>query len=77
MVVLLVLVVVVLILVSRGGNVFTDFGGEKIDIGGDVTDCEMICFKCCRSDRLDFGDGAPQAIRDCNCEDIKPTEIGC
>ena len=36
------LVLVILILVSRGGNVFTDFGGEKIDIGGDVSECERL-----------------------------------
>ena len=42
------LVLVILILVSRGGNVFTDFGGEKIEICGDVTECEMLCWECCQ-----------------------------
>ncbi len=77
LVVLLVLVAVVLILVSRGGNMFSDLGGEKIGIAGDTSECERLCWECCRSERLDCGAGAPQTIRDCNCEDIKPTEVGC
>lgn len=59
LVVLLVLVVVVLILVSRDGNMFTDFGGEKIGIAGDVTECEMICFNCCRGQKLVCDSNSP------------------
>ena len=63
LVVLLVLVVVVvLILVSRGGNVFTDFGEEKIGIGGDVSKCEILCWECCRGN----GD---------SCDSYSPTDV--
>ena len=64
LVVLLVLVVVVLILVSRGGNVFTDFGGEKIGIAGDVSECEMLCWECCRGNEN-------------SCDDITGNNCGC
>ena len=39
LVVLLVLITVVLILVSRGGSNFTDFGKDKIGIAGDMSGC--------------------------------------
>jgi len=65
LVVLLVLVVVVLILVSRGGNVFTDFGGEKIDIGGDVSECERLCWECCRGIQNSCDD---YTFLNCGCE---------
>jgi len=63
------------VLVSGGGSNFTDLGGDKIEIAGDVSECERLCWECCRSNRLDCGDGAPQTIRDCNCDDTKPTEV--
>lgn len=48
LVVLLVLVVIVLILVSRSRNMFSYFGGDKIEIAGDASECERLCWECCR-----------------------------
>jgi hypothetical protein len=77
LVVLLVLMSILLILLSGNGSRFSDFGGEKIADGSDTTECEMICYNCCRSDRLDCGLTAPQTIKKCNCIDEKPIEEGC
>ncbi len=49
LIMLLVLIVVVLILVSRGASNFTDIGEDKIDTSGDVTNCEILCWECCRA----------------------------
>lgn len=46
--VLVVLLEVVLILVSRGGNILSDLSGEKFDTAGGASECEILCFKCCR-----------------------------
>ena len=75
LVVLLVLVVI-LILVSRGGNVFTDFGEEKIGIGGDVSECELKCWECCRgiTDSCDDWSLDISKHRDCGC---KKDKTGC
>ena len=54
LVVLLVLMAVVLILVSRGGSNFTDFGGDKIEIAGDTSECERLCWECCRIDTVEY-----------------------
>jgi len=71
LIVLLVLVIVVLILVSRGGNVFTDFGGEKIETGGDVSECEILCWECCRYIEDQTVCGTPLDLdydtSNCNC----------
>ena len=48
LIVLLVLVVVLLTMVSRGGGNFTDFGGDNIAVGDDVSVCEKLCWECCR-----------------------------
>ena len=58
LIVLLVLVVV-LILVSRGGNNFTDIGGDKIGIAGYVSECEGLCWECCRGIDKSCGDILP------------------
>lgn len=64
------LVLVVLILVSRGGSNFTDFGGEKIGIAGDVSECERLCWECCRGDDESCDDFHfdPNEWRDCGCK---------
>jgi hypothetical protein len=53
LVVLLVLITVVLILVSRGGSNFTNFGEDKIGIAGDTSECELKCYQCCRIDSVE------------------------
>ena len=77
LVVLLVLLLVLLLLVSRGSDNYTDTGVDKIDEGGDFTNCQILCYKCCHGNRLDCGAGAPVEIAACNCEDKTPTETGC
>lgn len=67
LVVLLVLVAVVLILVSRGGNMFSDFGGDKIEIGGDVSECEILCWECCRALPTIGKCEKPVINAQCNC----------
>ena len=47
--VLIVLLEVVLILVSRSGNFLSDLGGEKIDMAGGASECEELCWECCRA----------------------------
>ena len=78
MVVLLVVVAIVLIMVSRGGNVFTDFGGEKIETGGDVSECEILCWECCHDpDEPDCSNPQDPELQQCNCNDYRPTTFGC
>ena len=50
LVILLVLVLVVLILVSRASYNFLDVGEDKIDASGSITNCEILCWECCRID---------------------------
>lgn len=59
LVVLLVLMAVVLILVSRGGNNFVDFGEDNIGIAGDTSECEILCWECCRGIDKSCGDILP------------------
>ena len=69
MVVMLVvlLVLAVLILVSRGGSNFTDFGEDKIGIAGDTSECERLCWECCRG--IESGcDDYVIPNRNCGCE---------
>ena len=66
LVMLLVLVVVVLILVSRGASNFTDIGEDKIGIAGDTSECEILCWECCRGDDFSCDDGV-NPPRDCGC----------
>ena len=54
LVVLLVLVAVLLILLSRGGNNLTD-------IGGDVSECEILCWECCRGQGKDCSETSSTA----------------
>ena len=65
LVVLLVLMAVVLIFVSRGGSNFTDFGEDKIGIAGDTSECEILCWECCRgiTDSCDINTGL-----NCGCD---------
>ena len=65
LVVLLVLVLVVLILVSRTAYDFSDVGEDKIDVAGSVTNCEILCWECCRGveNKCDFNTGA-----NCGCD---------
>jgi len=65
-VILFVLMAVLLRLLSRGGSNFTDTDEEKIGIGGDVSECERLCWECCHGDDFSCDDGVnPQ--RDCGC----------
>lgn len=48
LVLLIVLVAVLLIILSRSGSNFTDLGGDNIGIGGDTSECEGLCWECCR-----------------------------
>lgn len=76
LVVLLVLVAVVLILVSRGGSNFTDFGEDKIGIAEDVSECERLCWECCRG-LMDSCDDSMQGLlagQNCGC---KKNQEGC
>ena len=76
LVMLLVLIVVVLILVSRGASNFTDIGEDKIGIAGDTSECEMLCWECCRglTDSCDDGPVFQQDWRNCGC---KKNRDGC
>ena len=65
LVMLLVLVVVVLTLVSRGGSNFTDLGVDKIGIAGDVSECEILCWECCRVMENSCDD---HTFLNCGCE---------
>lgn len=78
LVVLLVLMAVLLILLSRGGNFLSDLGGEKIDVAGEASECETLCFKCCRGERENCGPTSTNLeIRNCNCVDNDITNYGC
>ena len=78
LVILLVLVLVVLILVSRGGSNFTDLAEDKIDTGGSVTNCEILCWECCRDpDEPDCANPFKLKYKLCDCIDAKPTATGC
>ena len=43
-----VMLVVLLVLVSRGGSNFTDLVEDQIGIAGDTSECERLCWECCR-----------------------------
>lgn len=66
LVVLLVLMAVVLILVSRGGSNFTDIGEDKIGIAGDTSECEILCWECCRKEPVGICDYIPSQEK-CGC----------
>jgi len=66
------LVLVVLILVSRGASNFTDIGDDKIGIAGDTSECEILCWECCRGQEKDCSETSGTAgpeILDCKCTD--------
>lgn len=67
LVVLLVLVVIVLILVSRSRNMFSYFGGDMIEIAGDASECERLCWECCRGPPIVGESGDLQINDQCNC----------
>lgn len=67
LVVLLVLVVIVLILVSRSRNLFSDLGGDKIEVAGDARECERLCWECCRGLPIVGESGDLQINDQCNC----------
>jgi len=72
MLVFLLALVVVLILVSRGGSNFTDFGEDKIGIAGDTSECEILCWECCHGQYKDCSETSGTAdpeILDCKCTD--------
>lgn len=78
LVVLLVLMAVVLILVSRGGSNFTDFGEDNIGIAGDASECEILCWECCHDpDEADCSNPFKFEYKLCDCIDDKPTATGC
>lgn len=79
MVVLLVLVVIVLMLVGRTGANLNDAGGDQMNITSKTTECQLLCYKCCRGvDQLDCGHPLFDVeLSVCNCIDNKPTQYGC
>ncbi len=48
LVVLLVLLLVLLLFVSRGSDNYTGVGVDKIEDGGDFTNCQVLCWRCCQ-----------------------------
>ena len=62
---LVVLLVLVAILLSRGGSNLTDLGGEMIEIGEDVSECEILCWECCRGNKNSCDDYTP--LQNCGC----------
>ncbi len=46
--VIILVVLVVLILVSRASYNYLDVGEDKIDTSGSITNCEILCWECCR-----------------------------
>ena len=69
LIVLLVVLAISLMLVSRGGTVFSDSGADKIETAGSVTSCERLCWSCCRIDTEErCNDPLYHAeIINCNC----------
>ena len=62
------LLAVVLILIFRGASNFTDLGGDKIGIAGDVSECERLCWECCR---------AEDPVNECNRPQYVSCECSC
>ena len=70
LVVLLVVLAVSLVLLSRGGTVFSDSGADKIETAGSVTSCEQLCWSCCRGvdTSCDDAHANPNKWRNCGCK---------
>ncbi len=73
LVVLLVLLLVLLLFVSRGSDKYTGVGVDKIEDGGDFTNCQVLCWRCCRGSDVSCDDGI-NPPRTCGC---KVDQTGC
>ena len=78
LIVLLVALAIMLILITRSGTDLVDIGGVKIEGAGGASECQRLCWECCRDvDETDCANPNKYAYKLCNCRDNTPTKIGC
>ena len=59
-------VILVMLLVSRGGSNFTDFDEDNISVVDGVSECERLCWECCRKETVGICDYIPTQEK-CGC----------
>ena len=50
LIVLLVALAIMLILITRSGADLVDIGGVKIEGAGGASECQQLCWSCCRAE---------------------------
>ena len=66
LIVLLVALAIMLILITRSGHDLVDIGGTKIEGAGGASECQQLCWECCRKEPVGICDYIPTQEK-CGC----------
>ncbi len=66
LIVLLVALAIMLILITRSGADLVDIGGTKIEGAGGASECQQLCWSCCRAEDPVTECNLPY-YKNCNC----------